>query len=237
MCKWGYCRTSTPKQNIERQVRNILSAYPDAVIIKEAFTGTKVEGRTEFEKLMRTVKAGDTIIFDSVSRMSRNADEGFALYKQWFAMGVNLVFLKEHYVDTDTYRQELQKRIAAITTGDSATDALVNTIIAAINDYTLALAEKQIRIAFEQSEKEVADLHQRTSEGLQTAKLNGKQVGGVTGKTLTIKKRQPAMEKIRTHSKTFGGTLTDEEVMKLTGLARNTYFKYKKMLREQETQE
>jgi hypothetical protein len=41
----------------------------------------------------------------------------------------------------------------------------------------MALAEEQIRIAFEQSKKEVLDLRQRTSEGMFTAKLSGKQIG------------------------------------------------------------
>ena len=37
---------------------------------------------------------------------------------------------------------------------------------------------------------------------------------------------------IRTHCKTFGGTLDDMECIKLTGLARNTYYKYKWQIRE-----
>ena len=79
---YGYCRVSTKKQNIERQVRNIKQEYKDAVILQEAYTGTKIEGRKEFNKLLRTVKEGDTIIFDSVSRMSRNAEEGYKLYEE-----------------------------------------------------------------------------------------------------------------------------------------------------------
>ena len=71
---YGYCRISRKEQNIERQVRNIQSEYPEANIIKEAYTGTKVEGRRQFEKLIGTTKAGDVIVFDSVSRMSRNAE-------------------------------------------------------------------------------------------------------------------------------------------------------------------
>ena len=55
--------------------------YPEALIVQEAFTGTKVEGRKEFEKLLKVGKPGDTIVYDSVSRMSRNADEGFRLYQ------------------------------------------------------------------------------------------------------------------------------------------------------------
>lgn len=48
-------------------------------------------------------------------------------------------------------------------------------ILQGINEYLLALAKEQIQIAFAQAEKEVTDLHQRTKEGLVTAKLNGKQ--------------------------------------------------------------
>ena len=46
------------------------------------------------------------------------------------------------------------------------------------------------------------------------------------------KKSKAAKEKIRIHCKAFGGTLDDMECMKLTGLARNTYYKYKRQIRE-----
>ena len=101
-----------------------------------------------------------------------------------------------------------------------------------INEYLMALAKEQIKLAFEQSEKEVADLHQRTREGLLTARLNGKQVGRKKGVGFETKKAREAKQIIRTHCKTFGGTLDDMECMKLTGLARNTYYKYKRQIRE-----
>ena len=50
---YGYCRISTPHQNIERQVRNILAAYPDAHIVREVYTGTKFQGRSELDKLLK----------------------------------------------------------------------------------------------------------------------------------------------------------------------------------------
>lgn len=220
---YGYCRISTKKQSIDRQVRNIENIYPSAIIIKEAYTGTKVEGRTEFNKLLSKVKEGDTIVFDSVSRMSRNAEEGFELYKELFNKGINLVFLKEQYINTDTYKQALSNNIPMQGTE-------VDFLLEGINKYLLALAEKQIKIAFEQAEKEVKDLQQRTKEGIETARLNGKQIGGVTGKKLTTKKSIEAKTQIKKYSKDFEGTLKDTEVMKLVGLARNTYYKYKKEL-------
>lgn len=230
---YGYCRVSTTKQSIDRQERNIKTKYPKAHISKEAYTGTKVEGRKELDKMLKAVKPGDTIVFDSVSRMSRNADEGIALYEQLFNKGVELVFLKEPHINTATYREALQKQIdVTVNTGDTATDTFINTIIEALKRFQMDLAKKQIELAFAQAEKEVQDLHQRTAEGIQTAKLNGKQIGQKQGAKLNVKKKAPAIEQIKKYSKDFDGTLKDIEVMQLTGLARNTYYKYKAELKE-----
>lgn len=234
MQTYGYCRISTPRQNIERQVRNILAAYPDAHIVREVYTGTKYQGRAELDKLLRTVQAGDRIIFDSVSRMSRNADEGCQLYTDLYARNVDLFFLKEPHINTETYRQTIQRQInAQLQTGSAATDNFVSSVITALNQYTADLAAEQIRLAFAQAQKEVDDLHQRTREGMLTAKLNGKQIGQVAGRKLIIKKAAPCKELIARYSKDFGGTLSDAECIKLIGIARNTYYKYKRELREQ----
>ncbi|WP_394886325.1 recombinase family protein [Clostridium butyricum] len=223
---YGYCRISTNKQSIERQHRNILGAYPNAKIIDEVFTGTKIEGRKEFNKLISKVSKGDTIVFDSVSRMSRNAEEGFKLYEGLFNKGVELVFMKEQHINTETYKKALTNNIALTGTN-------VDYILEGINKYLLALAKEQIIIAFNQSEKEVKDLQQRTKEGIETARLNGKQIGQKKGVTLITKKSITAKEQIIKYSKDFQGTLKDTEVMKLIGLARNTYYKYKREIVEE----
>ncbi len=103
--EYGYARISTPKQNIDRQVRNILVSHPQAHIVKEVYTGTKFQGRKELDKLLNKATVGDTIIFDSVSRMSRNAEEGFVMYEKLFNQGISLVFLKEPHINTDTYKK------------------------------------------------------------------------------------------------------------------------------------
>lgn len=222
---YGYCRISRAKQSIERQIRNILAVFPAAIIIQEIFTRTRLD-RKEWQKLMKIIKAGDTIVFDSVSRMSGNAAEGFAAYEELYNMGVNLVFLKEPHINTDTYKQALENNVAM-------TGGTVDYILEGVNKYLLALAKEQIRLAFEQSEKEVEDLHQRTKEGIETARLNGKQIGLEQGTKLTTKKSIKAKEIIKKHSVDFGGTLADADVIKLAGLARNTYYKYKKELKEE----
>lgn len=219
---YGYCRISRKTQSIERQERNILALYPTAILFSEAFTGRKTEGRDKFNKLLSVVKAGDTIVFDSVSRMSRNATEGVELYFDLYNKGVNLVFLKESYINTDMYKSKLNVKLP---TTDSE---IANMYIKTTEQVLMLLAKEQIVIAFEQSQKEVDDLSQRTKEGLVTAKLNGKQVGNEKGVKLTTKKSVAAKEQIRKYSHVFEGTLKDDDVIKLIGISRNTFYKYKK---------
>ena len=223
MCVYGYCRISTKQQSIERQVRNIKGLYSKAVIITEAYSGTTID-RPEWNKLYKKVKAGDTVVFDSVSRMSRSADEGFALYEELYNKGIELVFIKEPHINTATYKQALQNNVALTGTN-------VDFILEGVNKYLMALAKEQIRLAFEQSEKEVQDLHQRTKEGIETARLNGKQIGQKQGAKLVTKKSIEAKELIQKHSKDFDGTLSDADCMKLIGIARNSFYKYKRELK------
>ena len=234
MCIYGYCRISRKTMNIERQVRNILNAYPSAHIVKEAFTGTKIEGRKELDKLLKIVKSGETIVFDSASRMSRNQEEAIALYEELFNKNINLIFLKEPHINTDTFKRALENQIELnLNTGNEATDTFINGIIEALNKYTIDLAKEQIKLVFAQAQKEVDDLHQRTVEGLLTAKMNGKRIGNEKGAKLTTKKSINAKEIIKKYSKDFEGTLEDKDVITLAGSSRNSYYKYKREIREE----
>lgn len=223
MTEYGYCRISTHKQSIERQIRNIRTHYPRSVIYQEVYTGTKTDGRKKWEQLQRIVKSGDTIIFDSVSRMSRNAEEGFNTYQKLFEMGVELVFLKEPHINTAVYKKALNNHIAM-------TGTKTDIILKAVNEYLMELAKEQIIIAFEQAEKEVTDLHQRTREGIETARLSGKQIGQRSGAKLTTKKSIAAKADILKYSKDFHGTLNDLECIRMIGISRNSFYKYKREL-------
>lgn len=221
---YGYCRISRKTQKIERQIKNISEQYPDAIIFCEAFTGTKVYGRKEFNKLLSKIKSGDTIIFDSVSRMSRNASEGIDLYFDLLDKNINLIFLKEPYINTNVYLESVQQSIDA--TGNEIADLYID----ATNKVIRLLAKKQIEQAFLQAEKEVSDLHDRTKEGIREARRRGKQIGAVKGSTYTSKKKAPSLILIKKHSRDFDGYLNDNDVMKIIGISRNTYYKYKKEL-------
>lgn len=233
MCKvYGYCRISTMKQRIERQIDNIKKEFPDAVIITENGISGCTLDRPMWLNLMRQVdkdtRAGKdiTIVFDEVSRMSRDAQEGFEMYQELYNKGVRLVFLKERHIDTDVFKQTLNNKVAL-----TGTD--VDVILQGVNEYLMILAKRQIEIAFQQAQHEVDYLHKRTSEGVRKAQAMGKQVGRATGAKVETKKAKEAKSIIKKHSKDFGGSLSDPDVIKLAGISRNSFYKYKAELKAQ----
>ena len=227
MTTHAYTRVSTPHQKLQRQITNILDKYPSAIVWKEHFTGT-TQDRPVWEKLISTITEGSTIIFDSVSRMSRNAEEDFKDYKSLYERGITLIFLNEPMINTEVFEATKKNLLSvSVETGNEAVDNFFKGNIELINNFLMALAEQQIKTAFEQSEKEVLDLHTRISEGIREAKKNGVKVGLTKGTTLTTKKSIECKKIISKHSKDFGGTLTDLDVIKLCGCSRQSYYKYK----------
>lgn len=248
---YGYARTSTPKQKILRQTESI-KEYANkndltiTEIFAEAYTGTSVD-RPEFQKLLKKVKTGDIIIFDSVSRMSRDENEGFDLYTDLFNKGTQLVFLKEPTINTKVYKQALDKhaneRIETLAkeTGNKATTRFIHAVISAINDFTLDLVKEQIRLAFAQAQAEVDNIHKLTKDGIAKAREQGKPVGGQA--QIGMKKKSSKAEAVKPlilkYSKDFHGHNNDFEtigiIKQITNktLARNSYYRYKRELAEE----
>ena len=246
-----YARVSTKQQKLERQEENFRRAYPDIQLIKDGkkknlyadkYTGT-TNNREEWQKLRRRARKGDTIVFDSVSRMSRNAKEGVETYMNLFDKGVNLVFLKESTINTDVYRAELEKSLdmAKIanrednTEGKDYINTFIDKLVEALVDLFRNLATAQIEKAFEQAEKEVLDLRQRTSEGMQRAIAKGhipgqKKGNGAKKATMKFADNKVLIIKLSTD---FEGNMSDKEVMEQLRLSRNTYYKYKRIIKEE----
>lgn len=234
---YGYCRVSTEKQKLEKQFDNIKSLYPNAVIRSEKYTGTTTD-REKWNKLLEEVRKDISngekvvIVFDSVSRMSRNAEEGITDYFTLYNMGVDLVFLGERHIDTQAYKKALETaRIPFVSDGSSGGD-LVSDILAAVNRFMKAKASDDIREAFRQAEKEVVDKKRWTKEGIrQQQKKNElimsmhpddymnqedyRQIGQPKGARLTTKKELALKQLILEYSKSFNGTLKDDEVIAL----------------------
>lgn len=245
---YAYLRVSTQTQRIDRQYKNVKEAFPDLLesnIYKEKYTGLKME-RPQFSRLCKLVQRGDTIVFDSVSRMSRNAEEGYQQYMDWYTRGITLIFLKEPQINTTAYA-ELENKQIQIARGslpDGAIGKLLDGIVEALNDYQREVCKQQIRIAFEQAEKEVEDLHKRVSEGMQrTQDMNRllppekrKQIGRITGEKCETRKSKAAKQIMVAYSKSFEGALSDIDTLALLDgrghhISRNSYYKYKKELK------
>ena len=229
---YGYCRVSTKHQRITRQVTNIKELYPTATILKEFYTGT-TQNRPRWDWLMKQLQPDDTIVFDSVSRMSRNATEGFKDYKTLYQNGIHLVFLNEPLINTSVFDSTKSNLLEiSVHTGNDVVDDYFKGNITLINNLLMSLAEEQIKSAFAQSEKEVQDLHTRISQGMRESKRNGKQIGLERGTVLTTEKSIKCKEIIKKHATDFGGMLSDKEVMTLCNISRNTYYKYKRAIKE-----
>lgn len=142
---YGYCRVSATHQRITRQVNNILSIEPKTTIIKEFFTGT-TQSKPQWIKLLKKLRCGDTIIFYSVSRMSRNSDEGFKDYKSLYEKGINLIFINEPLIITTVFNSSKDNLVDInVETGNITVDEYFKGNITLINNLLMALAEQQIK--------------------------------------------------------------------------------------------
>lgn len=241
---FAYMRVSTGKQDVKRQHDNIRRVYseaelPETCIYADTWTGTTMN-RPNWNRLLRRVKTGDCIIFDSVSRMSRDAEEGMKEYAELFERGIELRFMNEPCCDSSVYKSAADKRISLTAeTGNEATDNFLVNLETAINQLVLDLAKEQIRIAFNQAEKERDDLSKRTKDGIAAAMKRREETGKPLptynrGATLVTRKEKAAKEIILEQSRAFNGTLSDSDCMGVINkrlgcnIARNTYFKYKK---------
>jgi DNA invertase Pin-like site-specific DNA recombinase len=171
------------------------------------------------------------VVFDEVSRMSRDAEEGFKVYQELYERGVELIFLKEPHISTTSYREALKGSIKVdVKSGDQDTDDLISGIMTALNKFMLAKVKADIKRAFEQSQVETDLRAQRAEEGIAEAKKHNKelevlypdtykdhpeysQIGREKGDKLTIKKAEPIKALIRKYSRDFDGTLSDMELL------------------------
>lgn len=227
---YGYVRVSTLQQNIERQITDITARYPDAIIIRDEFTG-KTMDRPGWKALYPKLKKGDVLVFDEVSRMSRDAVEGFRTYQDLYNKGVDLVFLTEPHINTESYRQAMKGSISIdISSGDKATDDLVNTIMDALNRFMMEKVQDDIKRSFEKSQSENEARSRRQKGGIKERQRHNKelevlygkdavnhseyrQIGRAAGDKLKIKKADPIKALIRKYSRDFDGDNTDPEVM------------------------
>lgn len=227
---YAYVRVSTRKQNPARQYRNIeYYAQQHGLILtrtfEDKFTGTSIN-RPAFDSLRKTIetdiKEGRevTVIFDSVSRMSRTAEEGVKQYFEWYDEGVNLVFLHNSTICTEQYKISLKE------IGLTGTD--VDVILNGINQFFRKLARNQIVAAFQQAENEAIAIKKRVVEGLEASdKKSGRPILA-EGERIETNKAIQAKKYILKHCRRFGGELNDTQTMKCAEISRPTFYRYLK---------
>ncbi|MFI8707987.1 recombinase family protein [Bacillus sp. NPDC077411] len=151
--KFGYVRVSSKDQNEERQIQNMKNlGIEDRDIFIDKESGKNME-RENYQMLKRLVRTGDTIVFDSLTRLGRNMNDTLEEFRYYEKHRVNLQFIKEPYINVNY-------------TGESTNDVIQS----AIQKATLTILS-----AF--AEKERIDIKQRQAEGIALARKQGKHLG------------------------------------------------------------
>lgn len=243
MKEYGYARVSTQHQVLDRQIENIKSAYPNAIIYTEKYTGTKID-RPEFLRLLKQIEkdinAGEdvTLVFDEPSRMSRDAEEAITVYQKLFSMGVNLIFLKCSAINSSVYHAAKNSHVSSIKveTGRESIDGFMQRLLENIDLLIADMQAEQIKAAFQSAEDEVVYKRQAISEGIRQKQANDPDYhhGRKLGQKKETKKSKAMKEKIRKMSRDFSGTMSDKDIIEILGLARGTYYKYKKEMQERD---
>ena len=72
--------------------------------------------------------------------MARNADDGTTRYFELYERGINLIFIKERHIDTESYKQALESAGIQIESDGTAEGELVSDISKAITKFMKAKA-------------------------------------------------------------------------------------------------
>jgi len=152
--KFAYIRVSTKEQNERRQVDAMLDVGidPGNMFIDKA-SGKDFE-REQYKQLIRTVRAGDTIIIKSLDRLGRNYEEIREQFKIITSKEVNINVLDTPLLNTDQ------------TINGGLTMKFISDIILSVLGFV--------------AEQERNDIKKRQAEGIASAKRAGKKFGRPT---------------------------------------------------------
>ena len=150
--RFGYVRISSKDQNEARQIKNMFDAginERDIYIDKQS---GKNFDRPQYQALKdpSRLREGNTIVFDSITRMGRNMDETLKEYRWFVENGINLEFIKEPMINTN------------IETDDVILKAIQQAVLVILTAF---------------AEKERSDIRVRQAEGIEAAKRTGTKFG------------------------------------------------------------
>lgn len=148
--EYGYARVSTKEQNAERQLIALTGfGIMETAIFVDKQSGKDFE-RTQYRRLMRKLKDGDTLVVKSIDRLGRNYEE---ILEQWRIITKEkraaIVVLDMPLLDTRKSRD--------------LTGTLISDIVLQLLSYVAQLEREFI--------------HQRQAEGIAAAKAQGVRFG------------------------------------------------------------
>lgn len=93
---YGYARVSSKEQSLKRQEKELIKEGVDKKnIYKEMASGKSFKDRIEYQRLLDQCSVGDTIVFTSLDRFSRNVTETIKGLEILEKRGIKVKFLKE----------------------------------------------------------------------------------------------------------------------------------------------
>jgi DNA invertase Pin-like site-specific DNA recombinase len=147
---FGYIRVSSKEQNEARQIETMrIEGIDERDIFMDKASGKNFD-RPKYQLLKQMVRAGDVVVFDSITRMGRNMNETLYEYDWFVKNGVQLRFIKEPMINTSTEQNDIMKQ---------AIQKIILTLLTAF------------------AEKERDDIKTRQAEGIAVAKKKGVKFG------------------------------------------------------------
>lgn len=99
--KFGYARVSSTTQDHESQVEALQAAGCERVFAEKQ-SGKSVTGRREFERLLKSIGAGDVIVVTKLDRLARSSRDLHNILHTLKEKGAGLISLGESWCDTTT---------------------------------------------------------------------------------------------------------------------------------------
>lgn len=194
------------KEKNELKVNRIKVAYP------------KVKFLYSYNEIVNKVKQGDTLIFDNVLELDEHQKNDFNQikenYKKLINKNIDLIFNKSSNCDSEIIKEYVE-RFSALTNKEDIFDLMF---------------EMQYESWINLQSSDEAERHYTRIVSRKEGKFVGRPQGSLKDSEQAIR----AKEIIKKNSKAFGGNLSDDECMKLTGVSRSMYYTYKRRLKEEE---
>lgn len=136
---YGYARVSTKKQNYNSQINDLVKhGIKKENIFKEKYTG-KTTDRPEFDKLLKRLLPGDTVVATKLDRLARNTGEALKFMEYFQKRHITLYILNIGHIDS------------------TPTGKLIFTVFSAFADF-----ERNLILSRTQEGKEWARAHDPT---------------------------------------------------------------------------